>query len=62
MGSVLDQERPWEREARLERYRTMDINELKRQIDEVLNVPWEHVALKEAQDIYDIRMKEFNKG
>ncbi|QIG65896.1 hypothetical protein phiOC_p235 [Ochrobactrum phage vB_OspM_OC] len=55
MGSVMDQERPWEREARINGYKTMPMDKLQQEIEELATLPWEMVAYREATEVYNER-------
>ena len=58
MGSVMDQERPWEREARLKGYRTTSLKDLRAEIEYLSDLPWEKVAYRDALKIYEERIQE----
>ncbi len=58
MGSVMDQERPWEREKRLDRYRSIPLKYLQAEIEYLSDLPWEKVAYRGALEIYKERIRE----
>lgn len=62
MGSVMDQERPWEEEERVNGYWKMPIESLEKEVAFLKELPWEHAAYRQAKQVYDQRMAPGGKN
>jgi hypothetical protein len=51
MGSIMDQERPWEREKRLAEWNSLSTPRLEKMAEDIKHLSWERVEYNQIMDI-----------